>query len=209
MNRTALVVAVAASIGLGWPARADTTIKSQDGTVELTVPNGWREGKPFGPGIKVVALSARGATVLVRVVSKEDFRDLKAVVDVALERLKKNMPDAEPKMEDVKVNDKPAIRVSVEGTQANGQRKGFLLTFFETDGNYVDVAATANASIFKSEEPVLAGLAGQVKILPATGAAAPTTPPAAGQAAPPATAQTPAPAATRPASVPPSTRMPR
>src|ERR1700720_1784611 len=64
MKRTALVVALAATIGLGWPARADTTIKSQDGTVELTVPNGWREGKPFGPAIKVVALSARGAIVL-------------------------------------------------------------------------------------------------------------------------------------------------
>src|ERR1700720_4750982 len=152
MKRTALVVALAATIGLGWPARADTPIKSQHGTVEFTDPNGCREGKPFGPSIKNVALSARGAVVLVRVDSKEDFRDLKAVVDVALERLKKNMPDAEPKTEDVKVNNKPAIRVSVEGTQANGQRKGFLLTFFEMDGNYVDVAATANASIFKSEE---------------------------------------------------------
>jgi hypothetical protein len=177
MSRIALVVALVVTAALARPADADTTIKSRDGTVELTVPNGWHEGKPFGPAIKIMATSARGSIVFVRVVSKEDFKDLKAVADVALERLKKNMPDAEPKTENVKINNMPAIRISMEGTQANGQRKGFLLTFFETDGRYVDVVTSANASVFKSEEQTLASLASQVKIMAAPDAAAQTTPP--------------------------------
>jgi hypothetical protein len=125
--------------------------------------------------------------VLVRVVSKEDFKDLKSFANVGLERFKKNMPDAEPKVEGIEVNNKPAIRITLEGTQANGQRRGILLTFFESNGSYVDVVTMANASVYKTEEPVLAGLAGQVKILatpdaataaPAPSTAAPATPPA-------------------------------
>ena len=139
-------------------------------------------------------MSARGALVLVRVVPKEDFKDLKSFANVAMERLKKNMPDVEPKMEDIQVNNQPAIRISMEGTQANGQRKGFLLTFFEINGSYIDVVTTANASVFKSEEPTLAGLAAQVKVS--------------------ATSEAPAPAATtnpaaKPSGSPPATRSPR
>jgi hypothetical protein len=179
VNRIALVVAVVLTAAFAQSASADTTIKSKDGSVELTVPNGWREGKPFGPAIKLVAMSARGGLVFVRLVSKEDFRDLKSVVNASVERLKKNMPDAEPKLEDIKVNNKPAIRVSIEGTQANGQRRGFLLTFFESDANYVDVAAMAKASAFKREMPEFAAMASRVKILGSSTAAPPTTPPSA------------------------------
>ncbi len=191
-SKIGLIVAVVAAAALARPASADTTIKSQDGSVQLTVPNGWREGRPFGPGIKIQAMSARGALVLVRVVPKEDFKDLKSFANVAMERLKKNMPDVEPKVEDVQVNNQPAIRISMEGTQANGQRKGFLLTFFEINGSYVDVVTTANASVFKSEEPTLAGFAAQVKV----------------SAAPEAPAPAPTPAA-KPAGSPPATRSPR
>jgi hypothetical protein len=176
-TRIALVVAAMMTVAIALPARADTTIKSSDGTVELTVPNGWREGKPFGPAIKLVATSARGGIVFVRLVNKEDFRDLKSVADASIARLKKNMPDAQPKVEDIKVNDKPAIRVSIEGTQANGQRRGFLLTFFETPGHYVDVAAMARASAFKAEESVFASLASRVKVLGGSTGAAPAAPP--------------------------------
>lgn len=191
VNRIALVVAVVLTAAFAQAANADTTIKSQDGTVELTVPNGWREGKPFGPAIKLVAMSARGGLVFVRLVSKEDFKDLKSVVNASLARLKKNMPDAQPKMEDIQINNKPAIRVSIEGTQANGQRKGFLLTFFESDANYVDVAAMAKASAFKSEVQEFAAMAGRVKILGAS-AATPTPPPAgATPGGPPPTARQP------------------
>jgi hypothetical protein len=193
-SKIGLIVAVVAAAALARPASADTTIKSQDGTVQLTVPNGWREGRPFGPGIKIQAMSARGALVLVRVVPKEDFKDLKSFANVAMERLKKNMPDVEPKVEDIQVNNQPAIRISMEGTQANGQRKGFLLTFFEINGSYVDVVTTANASVFKSEEPTLAGFAAQVKV----------------SAAPEAPAPAPAPTpAAKPAGSPPATRSPR
>lgn len=205
MNRL-VVILVAAVAGFPPPAFADTTIKSEDGTVQITVPNGWHEGKPLGPSIKIQAHSARGALVLVRVVSKEDFKDLKSFANVGLERFKKNMPDAEPKVEDIQMNNKPAIRITLEGTQANGQRRGILLTFFESDGSYVDVVTMANASVYKTEEPVLAGLAGQVKIL--------ATPDAAAAAAAPAAAPSTAAPATPPASAattgkPPAARSPR
>jgi hypothetical protein len=187
-----LVVAAMMTVVIALPARADTTIKSHDGTVELTVPNGWREGKPFGPAIKVVARSSRGGIVFVRLVSKEDFKDLKSVVNASVARLKKNMPGAEPKMEDIQVNNKPAIRVSIEGTQANGQRRGFLLTFFESGANYVDVAAMAKASAFKLEAQEFALMASRVKIVGTSGAATPTTPPAAATpSGPPPTARQP------------------
>jgi hypothetical protein len=192
MNRL-VVILVAAVAGFPPPAFADTTIKSEDGTVQITVPNGWHEGKPLGPSIKIQAHSARGALVLVRVVSKEDFKDLKSFANVGLERFKKNMPDAEPKVEGIQMNNKPAIRITLEGTQANGQRRGILLTFFESDGSYVDVVTMANASVYKTEEPVLAGLAGQVKILatPDAAAAAPAAAPStAAPATPPASAAT-------------------
>ncbi len=201
IDRMFLVALVAAVTGFALSARADTTIKSEDGTVQITVPNGWREGKPLGPSIKVQANSTRGALVLVRVASKEDFKDLKSFANIGLERFKKNMPDAEPKVEDLQMNNKPAIRITLEGTQANGQRRGILLTFFETDGNYVDVVTMANASVFKTEESVLAGLASQVKILATPDAAAAT--PAAAPA--PATA----PAAATAAGKPPAARAPR
>jgi hypothetical protein len=197
-SRFALVAGIVVLAALARPAHADMTIKSADGTVQITVPNGWREGKPFGPNIKIQAASGRGGLVLVRVASREDFKDLKSFANVGLERFKKNMPDAEPKTEDIQINNKPAIRITMEGTQANGQRKGYLLTFFEVDGNYVDVVTMANASVFKAEEPVFAGLASQVKILASPDAAAPATP-----------AQTTAPAAPAAGAKPPAARSPR
>ena len=188
ISRIVLIVTTIVAAALTLPASADT-IKSPDGTVQITVPNGWREGKPSGPAIQVQAVSGRGAIVFVIVVSKEDYKDLKSFANIRLERLKGNMPDAAPKMEDVQLNNKPAIRVSLEGTQANGQRRGYIVTFFETDANYVDVTALASMSVFKAEEETLAGLASQVKILAspsaAAPAAAPTTAPAPG-AKPPA-----------------------
>ena len=206
MNRIVLAALVAAVAGFASPAFADTTIKSEDGSVQITVPNGWREGKPAGPSIKIQAHSARGALVLVRVVAKEDFKDLKSLANIGLERFKKNMPDAEPKVEDIQINNKPAIRITLEGTQANGQRRGILLTFFEADSNYVDVVTMANASVFKTEEPVLTGLASQVKILASPDAAA-----GAPAATPPASAAAPAttPPAANAAGKPPAARSPR
>ena len=184
INKIAPVLALIVISALAGPASADTTLKSEDGTVQLTVPNGWREGKPLGPSVKLQATNTRGALVLVRVVSKEDFKDLKSFANVGLERVKKNMPDAEPKTEDIQINSKPAIRIIVEGTQANGQRRGMLMTFFETDGNFVDVVTMANASVFKADQQTLAGLASQVKILGSSEAAAPAAAPAAPAAAP-------------------------
>ncbi len=166
----------------------------------MTIPNGWREGKPTTSAVKLQAVNAVGAMVLVRVVSKEDFRDFKSFANVGVEFFKKAMPDAELKTEDIQINNKPAIRVSMEGTQSNGQRRGVLLTFFETDANYVDVIGIANASVFKTEEQELAGFAGKVRILAASDAAAPA-------ATQPQTPPTPTPGPTA-GGKPPTTRPP-
>jgi hypothetical protein len=194
----AATATIALCIAFALPARADITLKSQDGTLELTVPNGWREAKPAGPAIKIQAMSGRGSIVMVRVVSREDFTDFKSFANAGVERLKRNMPDADAKVEDIQINGKPAIRAHIEGTQANGRKRGFLLTFLEADGIFIDVITSANASVFKAEEEALAGLASQLKIstasatpAPAPAApAAPATPPAAPPAkqAPPARA---------------------
>src|ERR1700730_1027550 len=97
-SRLAFVATFVIAVAFALPASADTTIKSADGVVQITVPNGWREVKPLGPNIQVQAASGRGGLVLVRVVSKDDFKDLKSFANFGLERLKKNTPDADPKM---------------------------------------------------------------------------------------------------------------
>lgn len=181
------------------PAHADITLRSQDGTLELTLPNGWREAKRSGPNVKIHA-AGHGARVTVRVHPKEDFKDLRSVATFTAERLKKKFIDAEPKYEDVQVNGQPAVRVEWVGTEANGLRAGYIITILEASGSYIAVIGTGSASAFAKQQPLLAGVASQLRMIPGT-----ETTPAAVQSQPlagaPAPAQQPPPAgpATRPA----------
>jgi hypothetical protein len=75
------------------PAKADT-IKSEDASVELTVPNGWRQTKPIAPAIRIQATNGR-ATILVRIAVKEDYKDLKSFAQVASSKFIKHLVDAE------------------------------------------------------------------------------------------------------------------
>lgn len=50
-TKSIVIVALAGFIAFASPARADTTIKSDDASVELTVPNGWRQTKTAAPAI--------------------------------------------------------------------------------------------------------------------------------------------------------------
>jgi hypothetical protein len=128
--------------------------------------------------------------VLIRAVSKEDYKDLKSFAQAGSQRLLKNLVDAEPKFEDVQVKGKPAIRVTAEGTMSNGRRRGYLMTFLDTDGMFVDIIGIAPASAYKSMQQILADMAGGVKIVSA--AAAPAAQPAPVQpATPPATSPPP------------------
>jgi hypothetical protein len=207
-TRSIFMAAFAGCVAFALPAHADTTIKSDDASVELTVPNGWRQTKTAAPAIQIQATNGR-AVVLVRVAQKEDFKDLKSFAQIGSARFMKNLTDAEPKTEDVQVNGKPAIRISAEGTQSNGQRRGFVMTFMDTDGMFVEVIGIANASAFKTEQQTIADMAGKVKVLAAAGATA-QTPPRPGNPPPAATppATTP-PATTPPAAAPPAARQPR
>lgn len=176
------MVALAGLVACAMPAGADTTLKSDDASVELTVPNGWRQTKTAAPAIQIQATNGR-AVILVRVVQKEDYKDLKSFAQVGSQRFMKNFTDAEPKTEDVKINGKPAIRVSAEGTQVNGVRRGLVMTFVDADGGFVEIVGIAAASAFKMEEQTMADMAGRVKVL-AAAAPAPGAPAQAGNTAP-------------------------
>jgi hypothetical protein len=179
MRFTLAAIAVLATFAL--PARADVTLKSQDGTMELTLPNGWHEAKHAGgASVKIHATDGRGARVTVRVHSKEDFKDIKAFANFTAERLKKKFVDAEPKFEDIQVSGKPAVRVSMTGTAASGKRAGYIISIFEADGMYVSVTGAANASAFARDEQVLAGVANDLKMT----SAAPSQPPQAPSSTP-------------------------
>jgi hypothetical protein len=180
------MLAVAGLAVAALPAKADT-IKSEDASVELTVPNGWRQTKPIAPAIRIQATNGRG-TILVRIAVKEDYKDLKSFAQVASSKFLRHLVDAEPKTEDVQVNGSPAIRISAEGTQTNGLRRGYVMTFFDANGTFVEVVGIANASAFSSEQQTLADLAGKVKVLAA--AAGTTPPPAPATTTPPATPST-------------------
>ena len=159
------------SLGL-WrlplPPAPTRTIKSDDSSVEITVPNGWRQTKAATPKIQIQATNGR-AIVVVRIAAKEDFKDLKSFATVGSSRFIKRFVDAEPKTEDVQVNGNPAIRISAEGTQESGQRRGCVLTFIDAGGTFIEVMGIANASAFATEQQTLADLAGRVKLLAAAG----------------------------------------
>lgn len=162
------VVAIVAA--LSTPAFADMTVKSEDGTLELALPNGWHEGKAEGPSSKLVALDGRGSRVVVRVYPKDDFKDAKTVANFTVEKLKLLDNDG-AKPEDVKVNGHPAIRLNLKGTQSSGMRAGFVITVFENNGMYFEVMGRASAADFEKQAQVLTGFADQLKITPAAGEA--------------------------------------
>jgi hypothetical protein len=195
-TKSIVTAALAAFVALAAPARADTTIKSDDSSVEITVPNGWRQTKAATPKVQIQATNGR-AVVVVRVAAKEDFKDLKSFAAVGSARFIKRFVDAEPKTEDVQVNGNPAIRISAEGTQDNGQRRGCVLTFIDAGGKFIEVMGIANASAFATEQQAMADLAGHVKLLASAGA--PTAP----------AAQTPAATPTPSTKPPPPARSPR
>jgi hypothetical protein len=203
MNKGSIALVVLAGLlTFTAPAGADTTIKSDDASVEITVPNGWRQTKPMAPVINIQATNGR-AVIFVRVVSKEDFKDLKSFAQVGSTRFTRNLTDAEPKFEDVEVNGHPAIRVSAEGTVTSGARRGFMMTFVDTGTMFVEVVGVANASAYKAEQQTMADMAGRVKVLTAAGAAAQPAP-----APAPAPTQTPS-ASPSAGGKPPSARTPR
>ena len=182
MTRLALVaIAVVAQFAL--PAYADVTVKSQDGAMELAVPNGWHEVTPEGAATKLVATDGHGSRVIVRVYSKEDFKDIKAVANFTATGFK--LDDAQSKSEDVQVNGKPAVSMNLTGTEPNGLRLGLVITVFEADGMYVGVIGRAPVSVFTKQAPVLAGLAKALKITPVAAAATPAPAPATAPQTPP------------------------
>lgn len=185
------VMTMALVAGLSFPARADVTVKSPDGTVQMTLPNGWKEAKARGPNVKVQATDGKGASVSVSADSKEDFKDLQAFTQFLVERLKKTLPDAEPKMEDTKIDGKPAIRVTISGTMANGQNASAIVTCIDNGTTFVRVMVRATASNFSRQEQVLAGLANQVKMTAAAGSAPAPAAAAPAQPAPTTPARTP------------------
>jgi hypothetical protein len=161
-----ILAAVATMATFSAPAFADMTVKSQDGTMELALPNGWHEGKAEGPASKIVAVDGRGSRVAVRVYPKEDFKDAKGVANFAVSKLKLLDNDG-VKSEDIQLGGKPAVRLTLTGTSADGMKAGFIVTAFESDGMYTIVVAKSDAAGFAKQTPLLTGFAGQLKMTPA------------------------------------------
>jgi hypothetical protein len=174
---------VAVGAGLALPAWADVTVKSQDGTLELTLPNGWHQMTPKGAEVKLIASDGHGTRLLVRVYAKEDYKDLKSLATVAAGRFK--LDDAKPDSQDIQVNGQPGVRVNLTGTEPNGERVGLVVTVFEAGGSYIDVTGKAPASAIAKQQPVIAQLATQLKVTPAGAAPPPAAPaPAPGKTPP-------------------------
>jgi hypothetical protein len=160
----AVMGAMALVVALTQPGRAEVTVKSQDGTLELTLPNGWREIKKDGKEGAALQAAGKGARVAVREYPKADFDDLKAAATFVARRLSRKLPDVEPKTSDIKINGKPAIRMEAEGTEPNGVNKGYVITVFEDNARYIGVIVSANASAFVKQKQALERLAGQLKV---------------------------------------------
>jgi hypothetical protein len=167
-----VAAAVAAGAAFSSPALADMTLRSQDGTMELALPNGWHEAKSEGALAKLAATDGHGSRVVVRVYPKEDFKDAKTVMNFAIGKLKL-VDNSGSKTEDIQMGGKPAVRTNLTGTQSTGMKAGFIITVFENEGEYVDVVGKSDASDFAKQSAVLAGFASQLKITkPAPAAAA-------------------------------------
>ena len=69
-----VAAAVAAGAAFSSPALADMTLRSQDGTMELALPNGWHEAKSEGALAKLAAMDGHGSRVVVRVYPERGFQ---------------------------------------------------------------------------------------------------------------------------------------
>jgi hypothetical protein len=170
--RSTTMLAAAITV-FAFCAHADITAKSQDGTIELTLPNGWHELKPDG-ATKILAGDGQGGRVAVRTFSKEDFKDMKAVAGFIVTRLKL-IDNPEQKVEDLEVNGTPATRLTFVGTEPNGMRRGFVLTVLELGGEYVNITASTKASAFTKDSPILEAFAKQI-VAAGPAASSPTAP---------------------------------
>jgi len=179
MMKTSLRLAALAAMALvHFPAYADMTVRSSDGSMELALPNGWHDVKPEGESTKIAATDGHGTRIVVRVYPKEDFKDAKAVADFAVKKLK--LADNEGvKTEDIQIGGKPAVRMSIVGTRASEKRAGFLITIIDADSQYIEVQGATDASSFAKQTPVLQALASSLKVTPATSAETPAPAPAA------------------------------
>ena len=198
-----MVVGLAVLVAFALPAHADTTIKSDDASVEITVPNGWRQTKPRSPAIQIQVTNGRAA-VFVRVASKEDYKDLKSFAEVASSRELRRilrMPSRSLRMFPSMASRRSGFQAT--GTQSNGMRRGYVMTFVDTDGKFVEVVGITGASAFQAEQQSMADMAGRVKVLAAAGAGPTAQMPA---ATPPAGNTPPA---TPPGRQPPTGRQPR
>jgi hypothetical protein len=179
MMKTSVRLAALTAMALAtFPAYADMTVKSSDGSIELALPNGWHDVKPDGASTKIAAVNGKGSRVVVRVYPKDDFKDVKALADFAVKKLKLSDDDG-VKTEDIQIGGKPAVRISVIGTASNEMRAGYLITIIEGEGTYVEVMGRTDASSFAKETPVLGAFASAVRVTSAsTTAPAPQPAPA-------------------------------
>jgi hypothetical protein len=162
--RVALISLVFALASYLAPLRADdadsnVTVKSQDGQVQLVVPEGWVAENSSNPG---AAIEARNddcdAFVMVLITNRDDpYATLddysKTLRDEVLSHLvKSKCSDPEP----IEVNGYKAIRYEVHGTSpASKVEFGYFVTIVQMRRHYLEVVSWSLEKHFADNAPVL------------------------------------------------------
>ena len=136
--------------------------KSSEGSLQLTLPNGWHDVEPEGEYTKIAVTNSKGARVVVRAYPKEDFKDAKAFANFAVTKLKLS-DNSGVKREDIEINGNTAVRLNVVGTASNNMRVGYLITIIESEHIYVEIIGRTDAYSFPKETQVLGAFASALK----------------------------------------------
>ena len=125
-----------------FPAYADMIAKSSDGSLELTLPNGWHV-KPDGPTTKIAATNGHGSRVVVRGFIEEDFKDAKAVANFSITKLKLS-DDEGVKFRRCSGWRQICSACKRIGNSASGMKAGYLVTVVD-ETMYVEVMGRTDA----------------------------------------------------------------
>ncbi|MDQ4149826.1 MAG: hypothetical protein M3164_07560, partial [Actinomycetota bacterium] len=128
--------------GATTPNALTKTIRSEDGTLEMRVPEPWREDRSLNAQADLQASQrAQEAYVVVIGDSKQAFggRTLNDFAQIARENFLRGVTDAtvsEPTQ--MTLGGRPAIRFDIQGT-AEDVRVSYLYTLAETESRYLQI----------------------------------------------------------------------
>ena len=145
------------------------TVKSADGSIQMTAPAGWIRGEPPSPGISLLVLNDAqqcGAMIIA-----EDRTDLALTLAQyarrAVDQLKQSpalTDQSATALTPVKVGSHVAQRCTFR-CSTGGMKLAYVLTFVQGDHDFLDVQAWAVADQFDRDRPLLETIAANVREL--------------------------------------------